>query len=93
MTGQEHTAEAERLLTDMPTVADWDDHPGWAEEHVRAAFAQAQVHATLAVAAEQRTANLIAWYALADAAGDMPDEAADLARQVNSRLGLTDGAA
>ena len=51
MTGPEHYREAERLLADMPTVADWQDRPNEAEEHRRLAISAAQVHATLASAA------------------------------------------
>jgi hypothetical protein len=49
--GPEHYRTAERLLADMPTVADWRDRPDEAEEHRRLAISAAQVHATLALAA------------------------------------------
>lgn len=51
MTGPEHYREAERLLDDKPTVADWRDDAEAAEEHWRLTLSEAQVHATLALVA------------------------------------------
>lgn len=51
MTGPEHYREAERLLTDRPSVADWTDRPVLAQEHWQQTLAEAQVHATLALTA------------------------------------------
>lgn len=61
MTGPEHYREAERLLTDRPTVSDWHDSPAQAEEHWRLTLAEAQVHATLALAAATAAAQATAY--------------------------------
>jgi hypothetical protein len=48
----------------------------------------AMIQATLAAAYEQRTTNLIAWFRHVDHQGDLPDHAADLAREIFERLGM-----
>lgn len=66
MTPEQHWAEAERLLNDMPTVRQWCEQPAEASEHRDYAIAAAQVHATLALAG----ATLLAGAAGYDAARD-----------------------
>ncbi len=51
MNGPQHYVAAERLLADKPTVRDWIDDPAEAREHWMDALDEAQVHATLALAA------------------------------------------
>ena len=49
---------------------------------------EGQFLATIALAFETRTANLIAWHAYVSAQGDLPDETARLAQLIESRLPL-----
>lgn len=51
-------------------------------------IALGQMGATMALAFEQRTANLIAWHAFIDAQGDLPDHTAEISKQIQERLGL-----
>lgn len=57
MDAAEHYREAERLLADRPTAADWRDDAVGARKDLRDALAEAQVHATLALAATLREEN------------------------------------
>jgi len=50
---------------------------------------EAQYLSRMAVAFEQRTANLIAWHGFVSAQGDLPDETALLAKQIEARLPLS----
>lgn len=56
---------------------------------LREALAYAQVEATLALAEEQVTANLLAYLAIAERRGAKDQAAYDLDEQIRGRLGLT----
>jgi hypothetical protein len=82
MEGNQHAEDADMWVTESCLI---NDHRP--EERLVLAN-QAQAQATLALAFEQRTANLIAWHAFVERQGDLPDETADLAARILERMGL-----
>lgn len=79
----DHTAEARARLG---WVEDWQSREGDSDATQIANVLAAQVHATLALVEEQRTANLVAALAIHVSAGAGAPEG--LAARVDARLGL-----
>lgn len=79
----DHAAEARRIL-DAPGIVTRDNE-------ARQNAAEAQVHATLALAEEQRTANLIAYLSVGPAPTTLDGRLgqARIRHEIAARLGLT----
>ena len=81
MTGPEHYAEAERLLASARDLREPRPDAGWMENEISAIQRQAQVHATLALAAatalashdEYDSPDHQAWHAAASLTDPQPE--------------------
>lgn len=95
MEGNPHydEAQSQSIHADTDVSANWATNTG---EYKSDMLAAAQIEATLALAFEQRTANLIALYSMdddarqgmIDGAGMHSEHWVDVTRQIAERLGL-----
>ena len=72
----------------LDSVHDWQGDEGMTDATELAAVLDANVNASLAVAYEARTANLIAFYDVGPEAGDSRDTWLELRQLIASRLGV-----
>lgn len=72
----------------LDSVHDWQGQEGITDATELAAVLDAHAQATLAVAYEARTANLIAFYDLGPEAGDGRDTWVELRQTIAGRLGV-----
>ena len=85
------TDHAQKAAQHIDWTHEWQAEVGSTEETNLANAMLAQAHATLAVAHELKTANLIAWIELRSPSG-IPLSLIDTLQHVKARLGLAGGA-